>query len=129
MGVDWTTRDVYHWSASHDYLPLYERLLPILVNCKPTENGHDLGVFLSFHKSHIGNNRIEMLFQEDNQDYLLDTIEQILSILSQKSNISIDYGIFLDDLSRFQFTHKLVLRQWATSYFTYQSFCKEDGHV
>jgi CRISPR-associated protein Cse2 (CRISPR_cse2) len=113
------------------FSPLYEKAFTLFTFCTPVEDGKNFGFFLRIHKKQISSARIEQLFQEDQQAIMIDQLIDILTIVRRKRELSIDYGVLINDLNTFFFNPVAIIRQWATEFFSEISATKpkEEGHV
>ncbi|MDD2465403.1 MAG: hypothetical protein PHI97_15510 [Desulfobulbus sp.] len=111
------------------YQPLYEHALHLLQFIIPVTDYANFGSVLSKHNSCINIERVEFLFNEYEQNGLIEYLQQILGIIRTKkrSLIHLDFGLLLFDLEEFNFRPNMVMRRWATGYFAEKNHAETDN--
>lgn len=92
MGVDWTTRDVYNWSSSNDYLPLYERIIAV-----PEFRAEFTAKFRALLEEYVQNGELEK--------HILEIRDEISGYIPDDPFYSLDYGYDHEDfMNSYYFT-------------------------
>jgi hypothetical protein len=118
----WRCMNIAKLEYSKAYQPLYENALPLLKFIIPVRNSTNIGTILSKYNKFISKKRIEIFFTTDDINVLIDSLKQFFSIIESKNrnNIPVDFGLLILDLDEFNFRPNMVMRRWATGYFSEQ---------
>ncbi|MCP4700883.1 MAG: hypothetical protein GY862_29120 [Gammaproteobacteria bacterium] len=94
----------------------YVKLLPLLDLLQGCEDGKNLGAFLRRHTRDIALRRVEALFAATDLTETLENLESVAAIVKGKG-ASLDFGVLVHDLIRFQYDPNQVRRNWAQECF------------
>lgn len=108
------------YSKAHQ--PLYEKSLPLLKFIIPVNDSINIGSILYKYNKFTTQTTIELLFTVDDINILIECLQRLFNIIISKNrnNIPVDFGLLIFDLDEFSFRPNMVIRRWATGYFSEQ---------